>query len=488
MRPSSQIEIKCWLCPLTFKTRRQLKNHLAAAPHKRLSVICVWCPEEKTYRRMVDLKEHIMTNHRSKIELMPNSFLTENNGFWMANYPETYAKVITPSNENSVEAMKARIEILEFIGRVGNTVRTKEQWVQGWKCPKDLVKGTEEDDEKDAPRKIYSPSRPNIYEDLELKALTLGIDNCTAIFQLDLGVTIRDYQVILRDDVMKEPRMLDSLIRRMTALMNVTYVRTKPFGNRIDGELKIMLGKIVSRKLAVKEEIVKEIKTTEELFPNRNKSAVRPLSPLRTPSTSNIILDEVEEMQDGDNDEETEVQEHRGTKNKHTADETGGSKRRKKDNSTQKEKERMRKEKEERQKRKEEIVRQAEEEHQRKEEEAMRRKEEAELKRKEQEEVDRRRKRKEEALQRKEEAERQIKQQEESDRKRKEEEETQKKKEEALRSKEEAKRQRKDQEEAEERQRKEEEADLKRKEEEAQRRKEETEHQRKEQEEAREKG
>jgi hypothetical protein len=51
---------------------------------------------------MVDLKDHVMARHRSKIELMPNSFLTENNGFWMANYPEVYARVISPSNENFV--------------------------------------------------------------------------------------------------------------------------------------------------------------------------------------------------------------------------------------------------------------------------------------------------------------------------------------------------------------------------------------------------
>ena len=121
---------------MTFRTRRQLKNHLAAAPHKRLSVICVWCPEEKSYRRMVDLKEHVMAHHRSKIELMPYSFLSENNGFWMANYPETYAKVILPSNENSQEAMKARIEVLEFLNRVENTNRKKEEWTLGWKCPK----------------------------------------------------------------------------------------------------------------------------------------------------------------------------------------------------------------------------------------------------------------------------------------------------------------------------------------------------------------
>ena len=95
--PSSKVEIKCFLCPATFDTRRSLKNHLAAEPHKCHSVICVWCDTESTFRRVVDLKTHVWKLHRSKIEIMPSTFLSENNGFWMANNPEAYAIVITPT-------------------------------------------------------------------------------------------------------------------------------------------------------------------------------------------------------------------------------------------------------------------------------------------------------------------------------------------------------------------------------------------------------
>ncbi|CAC5415764.1 unnamed protein product [Mytilus coruscus] len=198
MRPSSQIEMKCWFCPLSFKTRRQLKNHLASAPHKRLSLICVWCPEEKSYRRMVDLKEHITANHRSKIELLPYSFLSENNGFWMANYLETYAKVVAPSNENSQEAMKARIEVLEFIQRVGNSIRNKDEWIQGWKCSKEIIKcAIEEEVEELGQTRSHSPTRPTIYEGLALQQLTLGLGDSSAVFKLDLGVSIRFYKVCL---------------------------------------------------------------------------------------------------------------------------------------------------------------------------------------------------------------------------------------------------------------------------------------------------
>ncbi|CAG2204370.1 unnamed protein product [Mytilus edulis] len=300
MRPSSQIEVKCWLCPMTFRTRRQLKNHLAAAPHKRLSVVCVWCPEEKSYRRMVDLKEHMMANHRSKIEFMPYSFLSKNNGFWMSNYPETYAKVILPFNENSQEATKARIEVLEFLNRVENTNRKKEDWTLGWKCPKEMVRSTQEEEvEPEKTNGSYSPTRPIIYEGLALQQLTLGLGDSTAIFKLDLGVSIRFYQINLNDLVLRDHKMVDALIRRITALVNIKYAGSHTFSISIDGKLKSIVTPVVARKLSISEEYITDIKTSDELFPGKQTKAVtNPLSPLRTPSTSDIILED-----DSDNEE-----------------------------------------------------------------------------------------------------------------------------------------------------------------------------------------
>ncbi|CAC5410327.1 unnamed protein product [Mytilus coruscus] len=333
MRPSSQVEVKCWLCPMTFRTRRQLKNHLAAAPHKRLSVVCVWCPEEKSYRRMVDLKEHIMANHRSKIEIMPYSFLSENNGFWMSNYPETYAKVISPSNENSQEAMKARIEVLEFLNRVGNTNRKKEDWTLGWKCPREMVRGTQEEEvEQEKTNGSYSPTRPTIYEGLALQQLTLGLGDSTAIFKLDLGVSIRFYQISLNDLVLRDHKMLDALIRRMTALVNIKYAGSHTFSASIDGKLKSIVTPVVARKLSISEEYIADIKTSDELFPGKQTKAItNPLSPLKTPSISDIILED-----DSDN-EEPEILNEKATspkKSKKTENEgeKNGEKRKKKNN------------------------------------------------------------------------------------------------------------------------------------------------------------
>ncbi|CAC5364595.1 unnamed protein product [Mytilus coruscus] len=391
MRPSSQVEVKCWLCPMTFRTGRQLKNHLAAAPHKRLSVVCVWCPEEKSYRRMVDPKEHIMANHRSKIELMPYSFLSENNGFWMSNYPETYAKVISPSNENSQEAMKARIEVLEFLNRVGNTNRKKEDWTLGWKCPREMVRGTQEEEvEQEKTNGSYSPTRPTIYEGLALQQLTLGLGDSTAIFKLDLGVSIRFYQISLND-------LEDDGTGKHQAC------RINTFSASIDGKLKSIVTPVVARKLSISEEYIADIKTSDELFPGKQTKAItNPLSPLKTPSTSDIILED-----DSDN-EEPEILNEKATsqkKSKKTENEgeKNGEKRKKKNNHQEqkakkikqgkvrlKEAELKRKEK---QKQEEEIRRKEEEQRKQekqKQEEEIRRKEEEQRKqekRKQDEEV-----------------------------------------------------------------------------------------------------
>ena len=238
---------------------------------------------------MVDLKDHVMARHRSKIELMPNSFLTENNGLWMANYPEVYARVISPSNENSVQA---RIEVLEFLTKANHTARTKEQCILGWKCSKELIKGTAEDDVSETQPRIYSPTRPNIYEDMELRNITIGLGICSAIFQLNLGLTIRDYKVTMKDAILKEPRMLEALIRTMTSLTGVTYTGVKPFDSEIVGELKTTISQIIAKKVSIKQDVIEDIKTAEELFPVRTElEPTTILSTLRTPSTSGILLD-----------------------------------------------------------------------------------------------------------------------------------------------------------------------------------------------------
>ncbi|CAC5371853.1 unnamed protein product [Mytilus coruscus] len=110
-----------------------------------------------------------MANHRSIIELMTYNFLSENNGFWITNYPDTYAKVISQSTENSQKDMKARIEVLEFINRVGNSNNAGrlDTWLEmpqrnGIKTPDELFPGKQQPTTSPSP---LSPSTSGILLD-----------------------------------------------------------------------------------------------------------------------------------------------------------------------------------------------------------------------------------------------------------------------------------------------------------------------------------
>jgi len=81
-RMFSKAVSKCWVCPAEFARRRELKNHLAAAPHSRLRVVCIFCTDEvKVFRRMVDLKQHVVQSHPKVIDDVPLDFFGEGNGF-----------------------------------------------------------------------------------------------------------------------------------------------------------------------------------------------------------------------------------------------------------------------------------------------------------------------------------------------------------------------------------------------------------------------
>ncbi|KAH3697532.1 hypothetical protein DPMN_085034 [Dreissena polymorpha] len=57
---------ECWFagCERIFTTRDQLKNHVSN--HGYLRVVCPWCSEdEKSKRRMVDLKRHVSVTSRT---------------------------------------------------------------------------------------------------------------------------------------------------------------------------------------------------------------------------------------------------------------------------------------------------------------------------------------------------------------------------------------------------------------------------------------
>jgi hypothetical protein len=142
----------------------------------------------------------------------------------MANYPEVYARVISPSNENSVQAMKARIEVLEFLTKANHTARTKEQWILGWKCSKELIKGS-----------FFAI----ICDIVVFNSPTISLSNgFTPVYVTPVS------EVILR---IKASNILGSF--SITSFM-VT---------------------LIAKKLSIKQDVIEDLKTAEELFPVRTE-------------------------------------------------------------------------------------------------------------------------------------------------------------------------------------------------------------------------
>ncbi|KAK3581220.1 hypothetical protein CHS0354_024763 [Potamilus streckersoni] len=129
----SKAVAKCWVCPAEFARRWELKNHLAAAPHSRLRVVCVWCTdEEEVFRRMVDLKQHVMQLHPKVVDDVHTDFFGKGNGFWMALHPKDYNQIVGATPMESSAAVQARVRLLIWVGKCPNTSRSRIEWQRGW--------------------------------------------------------------------------------------------------------------------------------------------------------------------------------------------------------------------------------------------------------------------------------------------------------------------------------------------------------------------
>ena len=116
----------CWLCPGTFGNRRELRLHVASAPHFRLRVVCPWCVGiERTSNRMADFKKHVNVKHSGVG--VSNDFFSEASGFYLALYPTDYARVINPIPMTSPTAQTA--------------IHAVRLWLRGPTHPDQLARG-----------------------------------------------------------------------------------------------------------------------------------------------------------------------------------------------------------------------------------------------------------------------------------------------------------------------------------------------------------
>ncbi|XP_071171078.1 uncharacterized protein [Mytilus edulis] len=202
----------CWLCPEKFTSRRDLNNHLSTSFHDVLRVTCPFCYEEETTcRRMVDLKKHVDRHHLDKVRKLSPYFFSENNGFWLANKPDDYKKIINPSRRESTEAKEARLEILQLL-TINKTVKRKDEWYEGWKKHKEEKKSKKTEIESEFVPS-YSPEKP-------LKVDIININLALGHIQLDIQYGTDFYRVKLTDNTLKDPKVRESLCRKMGTLTN----------------------------------------------------------------------------------------------------------------------------------------------------------------------------------------------------------------------------------------------------------------------------
>lgn len=212
---SSVVNKKCWLCPDTFGSTKDFKNH-ACSKHSAMRVVCPWCYDtENTYRTSAELLKHVDKRHNYvSNETKKGEFFSEKNGFWLATKPADYLHVVKPTEYDSTTAIQARQIVDRWLTKVTKKGRSRGQWEEGW----NLAKSTQQD---------YSPLTPLIPE-ARLRLIDLELSSKGNVaYMLDEEATIGDvwYKADINSGVMVDKRAAESLLRR---LQTVNCSRTIP--------------------------------------------------------------------------------------------------------------------------------------------------------------------------------------------------------------------------------------------------------------------
>lgn len=201
-------EISCWLCPEKFEKKADLKNH-AISTHSVCRMICPWCTEEeKTFTRMSELTKHCKRRHHDIVlDLLDGDYFTEKNGYWLSTRPQDYQKIINPSEETSLIAIRTRAAVLGWVEKMGEkSSRTRKEWKEGWTL------------QTVSRKRKYSPTRPAI----DVSTITVCSISLSSKGNVALMKAVEDhatvwYKVELVHWVMEDKRAMDNLMRRMVA-------------------------------------------------------------------------------------------------------------------------------------------------------------------------------------------------------------------------------------------------------------------------------
>ena len=101
----------CWLCEKKEDRKSDLKYHVSSV-HDRLKVICAWCErKELSFRKAVDLKAHMKSNHKSIMRDAPADCFGEPSCFWLPKHPKDYVRVIRTTKWDSSDARFLRTAV-----------------------------------------------------------------------------------------------------------------------------------------------------------------------------------------------------------------------------------------------------------------------------------------------------------------------------------------------------------------------------------------
>ncbi|MEW8545336.1 MAG: hypothetical protein AB2693_17580 [Candidatus Thiodiazotropha sp.] len=244
----------CWLCNRKEAQKRDLKNHVISV-HERLKVVCAWCDaKEITFRKAVDLKTHVKSQHKSVYHDAPRDCFGEPGSFWLSKFPKDYIKLVKPTSWNSPEGKFLRKAVERWCPTVrGKTARTIRDWRDGWSSlpllspsPSPSLDFEEE----------QQPQRPL---NVTLHELTIDSTRIRALIYEELFSTLTWYEVIVNPSIMTEPRMMTSLLRRMEQVQQFQGTVPEIFDKELDGERLRIARSRMSGVLAIDTKFVQKV-------------------------------------------------------------------------------------------------------------------------------------------------------------------------------------------------------------------------------------
>ncbi|KAK3087213.1 hypothetical protein FSP39_003179 [Pinctada imbricata] len=228
------VHVKCWKCDQSFSSNKDRKNHMSSSDHSCMSVICPFCQNRKTFKRITpELRDHVRTYHPMDLAGLKDlykEFFSEANGYWLAAYPRDYRALIIPNGYDAAAALRARDQVKAWIRKAGvpESANVLSEWEVGWRMQKGSRRPPSVEPESHfvpdyeereptpkRPRTEYAPDTPEV----EIGTLNIqeiqsnGDDGMQALLYTE-GDNPVWYKAVLSKDLYNDPKSVASIMRR----------------------------------------------------------------------------------------------------------------------------------------------------------------------------------------------------------------------------------------------------------------------------------